>query len=188
MAYINIIPLEKLYRIPSQESDPEERASIYSRDPLLHEPPSGRGRKFTLDAALLQEALRAYAAPGDSTLVAQVFGSQTRQQNISLRHLANILYERASLNRGRIEDLDRRLTDCQDRLSVSKMLFPLDGGKSQQNLERLLLDLEKQRHEEELAFWKDSAEIRQQLFENAAVYNALKRRAGMFYGMEAGHG
>jgi hypothetical protein len=64
------------------------------------------------------------------------------------------------------------------------MHFPLDGGRPQQHLEKLILELEKQRHDEETSFWKDSAEIRQQLFENAAIYGAAKRRQDMLCGVE----
>jgi len=74
--------------------------------------------------------------------------------------------------------------DCQEKLSIIKMHFSVDGGRSQQNLEKLIIDLEKQRHEEELNFWKDTTEVREKLFEQANVYSATIRRKDMLYGVE----
>jgi len=129
--------------------------------------------------------LSQYAGPRDATLAEQVFGGQARQQRIGLGHLSNTLYERSLLHANRLRDIDRRLVDCQDRLSVLKMHLPLDAGKVQQHLEKLIIDLEGQRHDEQVSFWKDSTEIRQQLFENAATYGQAKRRQDMLEGVEA---
>jgi hypothetical protein len=70
--------------------------------------------------------------------------------------LANVLHERAALHQKHLRDIDWRLDECKDRLSVLKMQFPLDGGRAQQHLEKLILELERQRHEEEISFWKDT--------------------------------
>jgi len=157
-------------------------------DSLLQWPQHGYFDSFRPDAALLREALCAYAGSQDSTLAEQIFGNQARQQRISLRHLANILYERALLHKNHLKDIDGRLMDCHERLSILKMHFPLDMEKSQQNLEKLIIELEKQRRDEELAFWKDSTEVRQQLFENAATYSATRRREDILCGVEAEYG
>ncbi len=154
---------------------------------MLPWPSESYFEKFKLDAALLKEALSPSAVPRDATLAEQVFGGQARQQKIGLGHLANVLYERSLLHQRHLCDIDWRLVECQDRLSVLKMQFPLDGGRAQQHLEKLIIELEKERHDEETSFWKDSAEIRQQLFENAAIYGAAQRRQDMLYGVEA-HG
>lgn len=184
MTYNHITPLEELYRTHSRYGDQEGTVPAYPCGPLLQWPQNGYFEKFQRDAALLKEALSPSAVPREATLAEQVFGSQARQQKIGLGHLANVLYERAVLHRKHLRDIDWRLTECQDRLSVLKMHFPLDGGRPQQHLEKLILELEKQRHDEEIGFWKDSAEIRQQLFENAAIYGAAKHRQDMLYGVE----
>jgi hypothetical protein len=64
------------------------------------------------------------------------------------------------------------------------MHFPIDAGRTQQNLERLVLQLEQERRTEEINFWKDAAEIRQQLFADAGLYCATKRRENMLVGVE----
>ena len=72
----------------------------------------------------------------------------------------------------------------QEKLSILRMHFPIDGGRSQQNLEKLIIELEKQRHDEEINFWKDSTEVRQKLFDGAIAYSTTKRRKDMLYGVE----
>lgn len=185
MAYHDIPLPQARYSTNRQDYGREETLSIPPYGPLLAEPRGGYFEKFRLDAALLKEALSPYAGRRDATLAEQVFGSQARQGRISLAHLANILHERALLHRSHLWDINRRLVDCQDRLSVLKMNLPLGESKAHQHLEKLILELESQRHEEEINFWKDSTEIRQQLFENAATYGQAKRRQDMVEGVEA---
>jgi hypothetical protein len=184
MTYDQITPLGELYRSHSCYGEQPGPESVHQYGSVLLCLSESYFEKFQRDAALLKEAMSPSAVPRDVTLAEQVFGSQARQQKISLGHLANVLYERALLHQRHLRDIDWRLVDCQDRLSVLKMHFPMDGGRPQQHLEKLILELEKQRHDEEIGFWKDSAEIRQQLFENAATYGAAKRRQDMLYGVE----
>lgn len=157
-------------------------------DSLLQWPGNGYFDRLRPDALLLREALASYSGPPAVTVAEQIFGNQARQQKIALRHLANILYERALLHKGHLKDIDRRLMDFEEKLSIVKMHFPLDGGRTQQNLEKLILDLENQRHEEELGFWKDSTEVRQQLFENAAAYSTTQHRRDILCGVEGEDG
>jgi len=184
------------YDTPAQNRDSYFCRSPYSGGELQHQPydsllqwpRNGYFDRFSPDAALLQEALSTYCGPQASTVAEQVFGNQARQQRISLRHFANTLYERALLHKSHVKDIDRRLMEFQEKLSIVKMNFPVDGGKTQQTLEKIILDLEKQRHEEELGFWKDSTEVRQQLFEDAATYSATRHRKDLLCGVEDGHG
>jgi hypothetical protein len=177
--------LKDLYFQNSQYSAEQTPASSY--DSLLQWPATGYFDRLKPDFALLKEALASYPSRGIPTVAEQVFGNQARQQKIGLKHLVNILYERAVLHRSHLKDIDRRLMDCQEKLSIIKMHFPVDGGRSQQNLEKLIIDLEKQRHDEELNFWKDTTEVREKLFEQANVYGATKRRKDMLYGVEDKH-
>ena len=186
MAYNNITPFEEPYGSRSRRTDQEGTSPVYLCG-LERGPENNYFEKFKLDAALLKEALSPSAGSRDATLAEQVFGGQARQQKIGLGHLANVLYERAVLHKRHLRDIDHRLTQCLDRLSVVKMHFPVDGGRPQQQLEKFVIELERQRHDEEIAFWKDSADIRQQLFENAATYAAAKHRKDMLYGVEADH-
>ncbi len=178
-------PVEGNYCNHSWCTERRGAESITLYGPLSQMPQNIYFDKFKLDAALLKEALSFDHCPPDATLAERVFGSQARHEKIGLGHLGNVLYERALLHKKRLRDIDWRLTDCLDRLSVVKMNFPLGGGKPEQHLEKLIIDLEKQRHDEDIRFWKDSVEIRQQLFEGAATYGAATRRKNMLYGLEA---
>ena len=185
MAYNIVTPFEGPYSSRSQYYTQEATEPVHRYGSLSAWQGNTYFEKFKLDAALLKEALFPDAGRPDTTVADQVFGSQARQQKIGLGHTANVLYERALLHKKHLRDIDCHLTECQDRLSVLKMHFLLDGGRPQQHLEKLIIELEKQRHGEEIDFWKDSAEIRQQLFESAATYGAANRRKDMLYGVEA---
>jgi len=186
MAYNTIAQSRELYFQHSGYSVGKPVNSSY--DSLLQWPSNGYFERLKPDAALLKEALTAYVRPGTYSVAEQVFGSQAKEQRLSLKHLTNILYERALLHRNHLKDIDRRLMQCQERLSIIKMHFPVDGGRCQQNLERLIIELEKQRHDEEINFWKDSTEIRQKLFDGAIAYSATRRRKDMLYGVEEENG
>jgi len=182
MTYNNIAQLQELYFHHSRYSGSKLKDLSY--DSLLQWPRNGYFDRLKPDAALLREALTSYAKPEASTVAEEIFGNQARHEKIGLKHLANILHERAALHYNHLKDIDRRLMQCQERLSIIKMHFPIDGGRSQQNLERLIIDLEKQRHDEEINFWKDSTEIRQKLFDGAIAYSATKRRKEQLSGLE----
>jgi len=182
MAYNNIAQLRELYFQYSRYSGSKLENASY--DSLLQWPRNGYFERLKPDAALLKEALTSYPGPQTSTVAESIFGSQAREQRLGLKHLTNILYERALLHRNHLKDIDHRLMQSQEKLSILKMHFPIDGGRSQQNLEKLIIELEKQRHDEEINFWKDSTEVRQKLFEGASEYGATKRRKDMLYGVE----
>jgi len=182
MAYNKIAQPIELYFQHSRYSDSKLENSSY--ESLLQWPSKGYFDRLKADAALLKEALTSYPSLKTSTVAEQVFGNQARQERIELKHLVNILYERALLHKNHLKDIDRRLMDCQEKLSILKMHFALDGGRSQQNLERLVIEPEKQRHDEEINFWKDSTEVRQKLFEGASEYGATRRRKDMLRGVE----
>jgi len=186
MAYNTTPQVRESYFYRSPYSDGKLERQPY--DSLLQWPRNGYFDRLRPDAILLQEALRAYSGPQASTVAEQVFGNQARQQRISLKHLANILYERALLHKDHLKDIDHRMMEFQEKLSIIKMHFPLDGGRTQQTLEKIIIDLETQRHDEELGFWKDSMEVRQQLFENAATYSATRHRKDLLCGVEEEYG
>ena len=118
----------------------------------------------------------------------QVFGNQKQQEYTSLRHLSNLLQERAKFNRQHISDIDHRHMQIQEKLfGVEINHFP-DKARRQSNLESQLLQLEQQRRDEELAFWKDTVELRQGLFESSAAYKNAMHRYLVFSDVEAQYG
>lgn len=184
MTYERTAQLRELYFQHSQYSAKPVIPAERPYDSLLQWPSTGYFDRLKPDTALLKEALRPYAIPATSTTAEQVFGSQARQQKIGLQHLSNILYERVLLDAKHLKEIDRRLMNCHEKLSILKMHFPVDAGRTQQNLERLVVQLEQERRTEEINFWKDTTEIRQKLFEDAGAYSATRRRKDMLYGVE----
>jgi hypothetical protein len=61
--------------------------------------------------------------------------------------------------------------------------FP-DRAKRLSNLEGQLLQLEGQRRDEEIAFWKDTVELRAKLFEHAVAYKDAKQRFSILSDVE----
>ena len=182
MTYNRTTELRELYFQHSRHSATEPKNPSY--DSLLQWPSNGYFERLKPDAALLREALTSYVSPETSTTAEQVFGNQAREQKIGLKHLANILYERALLHKNHLKEIDHRLMDCHRKLSILKMHFPVDAGRTQQNLERLVVQMEEERRTEEINFWKDTTEIREKLFEDVNTYSATKRRQDMLYGVE----
>jgi hypothetical protein len=184
MTYNKPAELRNMYFQQSLYTANSTLAAERSYDSLLQWPLNGYFDRLRPDAILLRQALTPYASPETSTVAEQVFGNQARQQRIGLKHLANILYERALLDAKHLKEIDRRLMDCHEKLWILKLHFPIDAGRTQQNLERLVVQLEQERRTEEINFWKDTTEIRQKLFEDAGAYSATKRRKDMLYGVE----
>jgi len=185
MAYDGTVELRNMYFQQSQYAANPTLVDERQYDSLLQWPSIGYFDRLKPDAILLRQALTPYVSPETSTVAEQVFGNQARQQKFGLKHLANIFQERAFLYRNHLKEIDRHLMHSHEKLSILKMHFPIDAGRTQQNLERLIIQLEEGRREEEINFWKDTAEIREKLFEDAAEYSATKRRKDMLYGVEA---
>ena len=154
---------------------------------LLQWPDKGYFEKFRPDSDLLQEALlRTF--PTSSTVADQVFGNQKHQGYLDLKHSANLFYERCRLHKQHIEEIDRRHVDIQEKKFGVEINHGPDRAKRLSNLEGQLLQLEQQRRDEELAFWKDTVELRQRLFEGAAVYKDARHRFSLFSDVEGQYG
>ncbi|MFC1633952.1 hypothetical protein ACFL5Z_03855 [Planctomycetota bacterium] len=155
--------------------------------PLLQWPANSSFEKFKPDADLLQKALSPRKETACS-IADQVFGNQKQQEYTSLQHLTNLLHERAKLHKQHIKEIDRRHIDIQEKKFGVEINHSSDRGKRLSNLESQLLQLEQQRRDEELAFWKDTVELRQGLFEGAATYKDTKHRYMVFSGIEDHYG
>lgn len=182
--YNRTAELRELYSQHSQYFANPTIRSDRPYDSLLQWPSNGYFERLKPDAVLLKEALHPYTIQEKPTVAEQVFGNQARQQKIGLQHQANILYERALLHSKHLKEIDRCLMGCHEKLSILKMHFPVDAGRTQQSLEKSVLQLEQERRTEEINFWKDTTEIRGKLFEDVNTYSATKRRQNMLYGVE----
>jgi len=165
----------------------EPSSDIKAYDSLLQWPSNGYFDRFKPDAALLEKAMSLVEKTARYSIADQVFGNQKQLEYLGLRHLANLFYERCQLHKQHIKDIDHRHIEIQEKkFGVEINNFP-DRGKRLSNLESQLLQLEQQRREEELAFWKDTAELREKLFEKAAAYRAINQRYSIFSGVKANY-
>jgi hypothetical protein len=174
--------LKNLYLQQSQYSAKQARPDY----PLfLQWPEKAYFEKFKPDADLLQKALSPLEKSVTYSIADQVFGNQKQLEYLGLKHSANLFYERCRLHKQHIQEIDRRHIEIQERkFGVEINNFP-DRAKRLSNLEGQLLQLESERRDEELAFWKDTVELREKLFEGAGNYRAARHRYSVFSDVEA---
>lgn len=161
-------------------------SSVYPS--LLHEHTKSHLGKFEPDLKLLTETLSVQDPPHFQNIADQVFGSQQKQAQTCLKHLGNLLYERTSLHQQHLRDINHRHSQTLDKLFLAKINSTPDQAKRLSNLEGQLLQLESQQRDEELAFWKDTVELREKIFEGASLYKDSKHRHDIFSDMETENG
>jgi len=177
--------LRKLYFEQNQYSAKQAEPKYL---PLLQWPSNGYFEKLKPDADLLQKALSPLEKSAVDSIADQVFGNQKQSEYIGLKHLANLFYERCRLHKQHIKDIDSTHINVQEKLFGVKINNFPDRAKRLSNLEGQLLQLESQRRDEELAFWKDTVELREKLFEGATTYKDANHRYSVFADVEADHG
>lgn len=138
-----------------------------------------------LDIDLLQRSTYQTKAIYNS-VAGQVFGSLQQQEYVNLRHQANLMRERIKLHHRHLYDIDHRHLHVQELLFGVKINHNPEKAKRQSTLEGQLLQLEGQRRDEELGFWKDTVELREKLFDRASDYKANKSRYDIFSSIELG--
>ncbi|MFC1675938.1 hypothetical protein ACFL3G_02605 [Planctomycetota bacterium] len=179
--------IRNLYFQQSQYSAKKDDKK-YDHSSLLQWPSNGYFEKLKPDADLLHKVLWSENNYKGQTVSEQIFGSQIKQQSTSLKHIANLFYERCQLHKNHIRDIDHSHIKIQESLFGVKINNFPDQARRQSNLEGQLLQLESQRREEELTFWKDTVELREKLFEGAGQYKAARDRCSVFYDVEAEYG
>ena len=105
-------------------------------------------------------------------------------QKYTLSHLDQTQEQRKKLHRQHIKDLNHRISKLQEDLSVATMNSSEPIDKDRIKLQSQINQLEKQKRKEELDYWADMAEINKENLETALEYEASRRRAGLFQGME----
>ena len=179
--------LRNLYFQQSDYSAKQEEEK-YDQPSLIQCPTNGYFDTLKVDADLLQKALSPLTDYRAASLSEQVFGNELKGQKINLQHGANLFHERCQLNKRHLEDIDHRNMQVQEKLYGVWINNVPDRNKRLGNLESQLLQLEQQRREEELAFWKDTVDLRQQLFETATDYRNNQHRYNIFSDVEKHYG
>jgi hypothetical protein len=151
---------------------------------LLHWPENDYLNQFKPDAKILQKVLSPIETSVSNNIADQLFGNQKQLEYLSLKHLSNLFYERCRLHEQHIKEIDHSNMQIQEKkFGVEINMIP-ENAKRLSNLESQLLQLEQQKRDEELSFWKDSAELREKMFEKGALYRAAKQRHAVFSDVE----
>ena len=131
------------------------------------------------DTVLFQEMLSPPEADDSDTLESQVFGNQLKQDRLSIKHLANLLHERASIYSRHIREITDRLLETRQEISGEELRSPHEATRRKIALEKMLLQLESESRREELDFWKTTHDLRETIFEKAADYQSTANRANL---------
>ena len=175
--------LRQLYWQQSQYNT-NQTEKKYEHRPLLQWPANGYFDRLKPDADLLEQAIAPNNPYDTVTLAQQVFGQDLKQQQIHLQHTAHLFYERCQLHQQHLYDIDDSHIKVQERLFGVEINHFSDRSKQLRTLEGQLMQLEQQRRDEELAFWKDTVDLRSQLLENGANYRDTRQRLDVFAGVE----
>ena len=142
--------------------------------------PSGIGQSYMReDALLLEETIQLPARSQYDDLATQIFGNQLREKKFSLKHLVNLLGERARVYTHNLADINHRHLEIQMLMAKARFASPYEASREQVALERVLAQLEGDKRKERTDFWKDSKDIREAMFEKAMEYQASRNRAQM---------
>jgi hypothetical protein len=128
-----------------------------------------------IDQALSQA--RPQSAGGDlSDPVAWVFADQIMTHEVSTRQLAHLIEERRALNQRHLADVQWRLDELMERKPLRRRDgFTIDDGELN-DVERGILDLEKQKRALEMALWRDTQELRAALVNERREADSTRRR------------
>jgi hypothetical protein len=159
-------------------SSPLQYGQTPPKEYVISWPSDINAASFRRDTELFQETLAVPSSSYDS-LASRIFGNQLRRQKLSVKHQANLLYERAFLYSRHVAEIKSRHMRVQEDLFKEKLMSPVQTSRRQVALETMLLDLEKDKRKEELDFWADSKDIRESLFEDAGEYQASSHRVQM---------
>jgi DNA primase len=160
---------------------------VYPADSLLQWPSGGYFRPWERERQLLSEALVQPPVASES-LADQVFGREAQQEKLHVAHEAGLIAHRYQLHKQHLRDINHTIMRLQERLSIERMFFPGPGQKQQVDLEKLLANLEAQKRDEDIAFWKDTLKLRQEIFSGAREYQAARHRASVLKGLEVEDG
>lgn len=109
-------------------------------------------------------------------LVSWVFADQIMAHEVSSKQLAHLIEERRALTRKHLADVQWRLDELMERRPLRRRTaFTVDDGELN-DVERGILDLEKQKRFLELALWRDTQELRSTLVDARREGELTRRR------------
>jgi hypothetical protein len=152
---------------------------------ILELPEAWDFEKLKPDVKLLSYALRSPGPGKADTPLEQVFGSEIKRQQTIIQHIAYVFAERCQIHRNHLDEIDRRHLEIQGKRYGQEINNFPDKAKRLSSLEAMLAQLEKERRDEELAFWKDTMELREKILEGVTEYSEAKQRCQILADVEA---
>ena len=138
--------------------------------------------RYVRDVDQLLHDVQARVSPSTGSeagdLVATVFGNQAITHELSSRHLADLIHERRGLAKRHLSDIRFRLDDLMERRPLRGRYgasSPQDA-KAGSDVERQILELEKQIRDIQMTLWRDTLELRQTLLTERREYGDTRRR------------
>lgn len=115
-----------------------------------------------------------------------VFADQIMTHEVSTRQLAHLIEERRALNQRHLDDVQWRLDELLERRPLRRRgAFSIDDGEVN-DVERGILDLEKQKRALELTLWRDTQELRSTLVNERREAALTRRRVSYLVGSSDG--
>ena len=118
-----------------------------------------------------------------SRLSERVFGTQLKRTGVAVQNLDQLLSGRNQILDRNLREINQRRNEIANRLSIARRPYSIRTPQDVARIEKMLFDIESQRRDEYLNFWKDLARTRTELFEAAGEYQATKNRASLFGGI-----
>jgi hypothetical protein len=138
----------------------------------------------------VQDRLGVSDADYTSNLVAAVFGNQMVQHEVNSQHLAHVIQERRALAKKHLEAIQWRLDPLLEQRPIRSpnMLRSPQEDRAASEMERQILDLERQKRDVERALWLDILELRAGLNTERQEAGSTRRRIGYLGGTGLGYG
>ena len=128
------------------------------------------------ESDLLRRVLSAESDMSSTNIADKIFGTQLRKNYVNLQHSLNLLRERTHLHEQHLKEIEDRHQKVQERLFGTEINHFPDRDRQIRNWESQLSQLEQQKREEEVSFWKDTVDLRKELFQAAGDYNSTHHR------------
>jgi len=106
-----------------------------------------------------------------------VFANQAAEHALSSYHLADVIQQRREMAKSHMADIKFRLNDLIEERSITKMLNLAPDARKLGNIERNILDLEKQQRDIQSTLWKDTLDLQSTLLQERSEYLATRRRS-----------
>ena len=137
---------------------------------------------------LLQKVLSPDPDKLDGSIADKIFGTQLRRNHVDLQHSLNLLRERSIIHERHIQDINERHRKIQERLFGTEINYFPDRNRQIRQWESQLSQLEQQKRDAETSFWKDTVELRKELFQTAGDYHSTQNRYRTLAGLGGKYG